>query len=336
MRGSWKNEPDFSTSTPVGGKKTSPRSLHQFHPLSTLPPVALSRRTSLTSMSAMSDYEGNIPPEDAGEDPLDRVIQKTQRLTLFDKQPQEKANRVLDAAVRFHGKSTNFNLVMAAREMRMMYLLESTGAAADTVNNEVGRATHGPDLHAQALEGGLRRQEYWHSLDVSIHFRSRQRCSPILVVILSFFSRYFPCDPLCLQWELVYDGEFLSSETLSEVLQNWPPSDLVTTLIDLYFLHCNSMFPLLHRPTFARHFADGLYEHDIWFACLCMSVFALASRYTDDLRVLLDEPVGTPVGEHSKQSRWQTAGLRYFFPILSKILSLRIILKDSTNHRSRE
>ena len=118
----------------------------------------------------MSDHEGNIPPEDAAEDPIDRVIQKTQRLTLFDKQPQEKANRVLDAAVRFHGKSTNFNLVVAAREMRMMYLLESTGAAADTVNNEVGRPTHGPDQHAQAFEEGLRRQEYWHSLDVSIHF----------------------------------------------------------------------------------------------------------------------------------------------------------------------
>jgi hypothetical protein len=107
-------------------------------------------------------------------------------------------------------------------------------------------------------------------------------------------------------------------------------------LIDLYFLHCNSMFPILHRPTFERHFADGLYERDIWFACLCMSVFALASRYTDDLRVLLDEPVETPVGEHSEQSRWQTAGFRYYFSILGKTMSLRIILKDSPNHRSGE
>jgi len=129
-------------------------------------------------MSAMSDHESNIPPDDAAEDPIDRVIQKTQRLTLFDKQPQEKANRILDAAVRFHGKSTNFNLVMAAREMRMMYLLESTGAAPDTVNNKVGRATHGPDQHAQAFEEGLRRQEYWRSPDVSIHFCPQQRCSP--------------------------------------------------------------------------------------------------------------------------------------------------------------
>jgi len=139
----------------------------------------------------MSDHEGNIPPEDAAEDPMDRVIQKTQRLTLFDKQPQDKANRVLDAAVRFHGKSTNFNLVMAAREMRMMYLLESTGAAADTVNNEVGRTAHGPDQHAQALKEGSRRQEYWRSPDVSSHFCPRQRCSLFLVVILSSFRGTF-------------------------------------------------------------------------------------------------------------------------------------------------
>jgi hypothetical protein len=287
----------------------------------------------------MSDHEGDIPPEDAAEDPLDRMIQKTQRLTLLDKQPQVKANRGLDAAVRFHGKSTNFYLVMAARKMRMMYLLESTGATADTVNNEAGRAaTHRPDQHAQALEGGLHRQEYWHSLDVSTHFCPRQRCLPFLVVILSFFFRYprISGDPLCLQWELAYEGEFLSSETLSELLQNWPPSDLVTPLIDRYFLHCNSMFPLLHRPTFERHFADGLYERDIWFACLCMSVFALASRYTNDSRVLLDEPVESPVGEHSEQSRWQTAGFRYYFSILGKTVSLRIILNDSRNYRSGE
>jgi len=152
--------------------------------------VALSRKTSLTSISAVSNHEGNIPPGDAVEDPLDRIIQRTQRLTLFDKQPQDKANRVLDAAVRFHGKSTNFNLVLAAREMRMMYLLESTGATADTVKTEVGRAAHGPDQHAQALKVGLRRQEYWRSPDVRFHFCSRQRCFPLLVVILIFFLEF--------------------------------------------------------------------------------------------------------------------------------------------------
>lgn len=96
------------------------------------------------------------------------------------------------------------------------------------------------------------------------------------------------------------------------------------------------MFPLLHRPTFARHFADGLYENDIWFACLCMSVFALASRYTDDLRVLLDEPAETPAVEHSEHSRWQTAGFKYYFSILGKLVTLRIVLKGLACHRSGE
>jgi hypothetical protein len=64
-----------------------------------------------------------------------------------------------------------------------------------------------------------------------------------------------------------------------------------------------------------------------------MSIFALASRYSDDPRVLLDEPVENPVEE---QSRWQTAGFRYYFSILGKIVSFCIILKDSADHRSGE
>ena len=67
-----------------------------------------------------------------------------------------------------------------------------------------------------------------------------------------------------------------------------------------------------------------------------MSVFALASRYTEDSRVLLDEPVETSVGEHFEQSRWQTAGFKYYFSILGKIVTLRIVLKDLAYHRRGE
>ncbi len=47
----------------------------------------------------MSDHEGSIPPDDAAEDPLDRIVEQTQRLTLLDKRPQDKANRILDPAI---------------------------------------------------------------------------------------------------------------------------------------------------------------------------------------------------------------------------------------------
>jgi len=105
--------------------------------------------------------------------------------------------------------------------------------------------------------------------------------------------------------------------------------------MDLYFLHCNGMFPILHRPTFAHHFADRLYKSDIWFACTCMSVFALASRYTNDSRVLLDDPVET-LDENVEHSQWQTAGFKYYFPILGKLVLFRVVPKDSVLHRSGE
>lgn len=124
----------------------------------------------MTSLSAISDHEGDIPSDDA-EDPTDQLIKKTQRLTLLDKGPQDKANRGLDAAVRFHGKSTNFILVMATREMKTRYLMESTGAAVDAIANEVERARADP---GHAMEKGSRRQEYWRSPEVSIYSCPRQ------------------------------------------------------------------------------------------------------------------------------------------------------------------
>ena len=50
-----------------------------------------------------------------------------------------------------------------------------------------------------------------------------------------------------------------------------------------------------------------------------MCVFALASRYTNDSRVLLDEPIEVPPNEHAEPFQWQTAGFKYFFSILGML-----------------
>lgn len=72
----------------------------------------------------------------------------------------------------------------------------------------------------------------------------------------------------------------------------------------------NAHFPLLHRPTFDRQWRDQLYERDVWFTCLCMSIFGLASRWSNDPRVLSDEhdPRVTPPPE---DPIWNTAGWKY-------------------------
>ena len=151
----------------------------------------------------------------------------------------------------------------------------------------------------------------------------------MLGVVLCFL--FLPCDHtiifvreclsdfLCLQWELAYEGGFMSSDTFSRLLHRWPPLDLAGTLVDLYFLNCNGTFPLLHRPTFLRHFADRLYERDIWFACTCMCIFALASRYAHDPRILLDYWAGDRLDERAQQSQWQTSGFKYYFSVLGML-----------------
>ncbi|KAI0628218.1 fungal-specific transcription factor domain-containing protein [Trametes polyzona] len=89
-----------------------------------------------------------------------------------------------------------------------------------------------------------------------------------------------------LPWEIrlkrAYDPTVLP-DTLHAA---FPPDDLAEELIRLFFLHEHITFPLLHRPTFERQWRDKLHLRSVWFACVCMSVFGLASRWTTDPRVL--------------------------------------------------
>lgn len=162
MRGSWKNEPLSSASASMGQKTMTSHPLHQL-PLSTIAPLVLSRKPSSTSLSAVSDGSGAALSD--VDDLRDRLVQSMKRLSLFAKGPQEKASRLLDGAFRYHGSSTTYNLVSATRELRTRFLLESMGV---DVGSKAGELEKGSD-HRHALEGDLRRQEYWHSPEVSVH-----------------------------------------------------------------------------------------------------------------------------------------------------------------------
>ncbi|KAG6896841.1 hypothetical protein C0992_005744 [Termitomyces sp. T32_za158] len=70
---------------------------------------------------------------------------------------------------------------------------------------------------------------------------------------------------------------------------NFPDSDLIEVLVDLYFQHMNRYLPLLHRPTFERAVNSGLHYVDGSFAATLLLVCAVAAKYSDDPRVM-DEP----------------------------------------------
>ncbi|KAF7296234.1 Zn(2)-C6 fungal-type domain-containing protein [Mycena chlorophos] len=66
----------------------------------------------------------------------------------------------------------------------------------------------------------------------------------------------------------------------------YPPTDLLRSLIDLYFLHQNTYYPLLHRPTFLNLvFTDNLHETDASFGAIVLLVCAIGARFSDDPRV---------------------------------------------------
>ncbi|KAJ7110294.1 hypothetical protein C8R43DRAFT_1042538 [Mycena crocata] len=71
------------------------------------------------------------------------------------------------------------------------------------------------------------------------------------------------------------------------VIQIFPADDLLRDLVDIYFTQLNIFFFVLHRPTFERALADGVHFSDHRFGSVVLAVCALASKNSDDERVLL-------------------------------------------------
>ncbi|KAK0204269.1 fungal-specific transcription factor domain-containing protein [Desarmillaria ectypa] len=66
----------------------------------------------------------------------------------------------------------------------------------------------------------------------------------------------------------------------------YPDNDLILSLVAIYFETINPLFPILHRPTFEKHVHEGLQLRDYNFGATLLLVLAVASRYSDDPRVL--------------------------------------------------
>nr|GAT42655.1 predicted protein [Mycena chlorophos] len=67
----------------------------------------------------------------------------------------------------------------------------------------------------------------------------------------------------------------------------FPEADLLHSLMGLYWFHCHPFIPLLHRATFEKAVADRLHLRNSRFGATVLLVCALASRYSNDPRVIL-------------------------------------------------
>ena len=69
---------------------------------------------------------------------------------------------------------------------------------------------------------------------------------------------------------------------------DFPPDDLLNTLVDLYFRQVNDSAPLLHEPLFKDGLKSGLHLRHGPFGAIVLLVCAHGSRFTQDPRVLLE------------------------------------------------
>lgn len=65
----------------------------------------------------------------------------------------------------------------------------------------------------------------------------------------------------------------------------FPPDDLMISLIDLFFTKIHLLLPILHRPSFLKSVAKGLHHEDRHFGGLVLAICALGARFSDDPRV---------------------------------------------------
>ena len=103
---------------------------------------------------------------------------------------------------------------------------------------------------------------------------------------------------------------------------SFPPPDLLDELVDLYFIHTNSLYPLLHEPTFKKSVATGEHLHNGGFGATVLLACAIGSRFTRDSRVLL------PDSNHHHSAGWKwflhVVGLRKLSFAPAKIYDLQI------------
>ncbi|KAI0630271.1 fungal-specific transcription factor domain-containing protein [Trametes polyzona] len=269
--------PPFRTAFPttssatVAGPDTKPRPIAGTRKVSR---SGKSRQPSGQEPSSNSDQDASSSSlsdsSDTDEAGELSIVRGLKRLTLRGLEPTEASPDRYgnDNQWRFHGKSSSFKLISATRDLKQKHIVENVSNSSD------GRQSLSPASFQQPVIPTTKRSEFW------------------------------TVPP----WEKAYEHADDPTILPDFLLPAFPPPDLSETLIRDYFQYNNNTFPLLHRPTFERQWRDKLYTRNVWFACVCMAIFGVASRWSSDPRVLPDE-VADKAAEDD--GIWTLAGWKY-------------------------
>ncbi|KAG2111269.1 fungal-specific transcription factor domain-containing protein [Suillus discolor] len=290
VRDSWKHDAEPQYRRSPDEKSSSPVARLRSRGSPSLPPVGKflpsssvsvrSRRsagTPRTDTDLSSDACTSSESEEVGELSLSRGMK---RLTIRGLEPAQEHGSLVDSQVRFHGKSSCFKLIEPTRKLREEHINRIFQESGSTDAESGSGSRSSPESTSSVCFTPTRRPEFWTTPS----------------------------------WEFAFEGFQDRLETLRHSLtKEFPPPDLADSLINLFFLHINPQCPLFHRPTFEHQWQQGLQEKDPWFGCLCLALFAVASRWSDDPRVLDGHAYNIPEAEiPDEDCKWQRAGWKYF------------------------
>lgn len=94
--------------------------------------------------------------------------------------------------------------------------------------------------------------------------------------------------------------DFSATEDDLPVFSDFPPTELLDYLVDLYFRNVNDHFQLLHEPSFKASISNGLHRSHGGLGATVLLVCANGSRYAPDPAALLDDSYPP-----SRSSGWQ-------------------------------
>ncbi|KAI0355562.1 hypothetical protein OH77DRAFT_1495869 [Trametes cingulata] len=261
-----------SSSSTAGRVDFKPRPIAGKKP----PKKAKSRQPSGQELSSNSDQDASCSSlsdsSETDEAGELSLVRGLKRLTLRGLEPTEASPDRYgnDNQWRFHGKSSSFKLISTTRDLIQKHIVENVCNTSD------GRQSNSPASVQLSSQSTTKRPEFW------------------------------TVPP----WEKAYEHADDPTVLPDFLLPAFPPPDLAEALIRDYFQYNVYTFPLLHRPTFERQWRDKLYTRNVWFACVCMAIFGVASRWSTDPRVLPDE-VAEKAATGEDDGIWTLAGWKY-------------------------
>ncbi len=158
------------------------------------------------------------------------------------------------------------------------------------ITNEKGRSVS-EDNYDDALESNLRQfQTFTHGrfFGNSSHAKLTQTALDLKYGCPAYFCDVPSRRPEFWDPIIWHTTPSRFSQVRVNVEYNFPDNDLLWSLIGLYFTESNIFLPVLHRPSFERSVAESTHLSDPAFATVLLAVCAIASRYSTDPRVLID------------------------------------------------